>query len=247
MRWISVISILFAAIMNVNGQTPVGSWSDHLIYNTARAVCAGADEVFASTGSSILVYNKEYDELKKMSRINGLTTTGISAISWSEEHNTLLIAYVSTNIDLVRNNRIYNIPDISRKFIPGKKDINRIRMNGKYAYLACSFGIVVIDILKNEILDTWKPGSGSGSTEVWDVIFAGGRVFAATGAGVYSADPANTGLAYFGNWALLNNMPLPEGKYTLLAWAGGKLYANLSVKDAGGDYVYVWDLSLIHI
>jgi sugar lactone lactonase YvrE len=76
---------------------------------------------------------------------------------------------------------------------------------------------------------------------VWDVIFAGGRVFAATGAGVYSADPANTGLAYFGNWALLNNMPLPEGKYTLLAWAGGKLYANLSVKDAGGDYVYVWD------
>lgn len=241
MRWISVITVLIAAIMNMNGQTPVGSWSDHLIYNTASAVCAGATEVFASTGSSILVYNKEYDELKKMSRINGLTETGISAINWSEEHNTLLIAYSGANIDLVRDNRIYNIPDISRKYITGKKEINRIRMNGKYAYLACSFGIVVIDILKKEILDTWKPGSGSGNTEVWDMAFGNGRIYVATGAGVYTADPTNTGLAFYGNWTLLNNMPEPNGKYTSIVWSVNKLYVNLSVKNSGGDYLYVYD------
>ena len=241
MRWISLITVLFAVIINMNGQTPVGSWSDHLIYNTASAVCAGSSEVFASTGSSILVYNKDYDELKKTSRINGLTETGISTINWSEEHNTLVIAYTSTNIDLVRDNRIYNIPDISRKYIPGKKEINRIRMNGKYACLACSFGIVVIDILKNEIFDTWKPGSGSGTTEVWDIAFGDGKVYVATGAGVYSADPTNTGLAYFGNWTLLNNMPEPNGKYTSIVWSGNKLYVNLSVKNSGSDYVYVYD------
>ena len=119
------------------------------------------DEVFASTGSSIIVYNKEFAELKKMSRINGLTETGISTIAWSEENKTLIIAYTSTNVDLLKNNIIYNIPDIDRKYIPGKKEINRIRTNGKYAYLACSFGIVVVDLNKKEIYDTWKPGTGS--------------------------------------------------------------------------------------
>ena len=92
------------------------------------------------------------------------------------------------------NNIIYNIPDISRKYIPGKKEINRIRTNGKYAYLACSFGIVVIDLVKKEIYDTWKPGNGSETTEVWDIAFGNGKIYAATGMGVYSADIIKSGI-----------------------------------------------------
>ena len=241
MRRINLTALLLTAILNIYGQTPVGSWSDHLIYNSVSAVCAGSAEVYASTGSSILVYNKEYDELKKMSRMTGLTETGISAINWSEENNALLIAYISTNIDLIRDNRIYNIPDISRKYISGKKTINRIRMNGKYAFLACSFGIVVVDILKNEIFDTWKPGSGSETNEIWDITFGDGKVYAATAAGVYTADLSDTGLAYFGNWTLLINMPEPYGRYTSVVWSGNKLYANLSLTNSRGDYVYVYD------
>lgn len=235
------ITILLAAAIKLHAQTPVGSWSDHLVYNTASAVCAGTSEVYASTGSSVLVFNREYEELRKMSRINGLTETGISTLNWSEDHKTLVIAYTSTNIDLVKSNKIYNIPDINRKYIPGRKEINRIRINGRYAYLACSFGIVIIDIVKNEIYDTWKPGSGSGSSEVWDLAFGNERIYAATGAGVYSADPDNTGLAFFGNWTLLPGMPEPFGKYTAVVYSGNKLYANLSVNNAGGDYVYEYD------
>ncbi len=67
----------------LTGQQPVGSWSDHLRYNTANSIAAGPDEIYASTGSSILVYNKEYNELKKMSPVNGLSETGISSIGWS--------------------------------------------------------------------------------------------------------------------------------------------------------------------
>ena len=110
-----------------------------------------------------MVYNKEYDQLRKLSRVNGLTETGISTIGWSEQNQTLIIAYLTANIDLVAGNVILNIPDISRKYIPGKKSINRIRTNGRYAYLACSFGIVLIDLQKKEIYDTWKPGNGNGT------------------------------------------------------------------------------------
>ena len=239
MKKIPAILLLMLIGIQFNGQTPVGSWSDHLVYNTADCIAVGNDEVFASTGSSLLIYNKGFDELKKMSRINGLTETGISTIGWSEENKTLIIAYTSSNVDLLINNIVYNIPDISRKYIPGQKEINKIRTRGKYAYLACSFGIVVIDLAKKEINDTWKPGTGSESTEVWDIAFGNGKIYAATGMGVYSANLSDPGLSYFGNWELNTLLPNPLGKYTSLIFSDNKLYANLSDPLFAGDRVYV--------
>jgi hypothetical protein len=237
---LTLILLFFGALYS-SGQSPVGTWTDHLTYNTAKSVAVSTKEVFASTGTSIIVYNKEFAELKKMSRINGLTETGISTIAWSEENKTLVIAYSSTNVDLVKNNVIYNISDIARKYIPGRKEINRIRTNGKYAYLACSFGIVVIDLIKKEIYDTWKPGAGTGDTEVWDITFGNGFYYAATSMGVWSALQTDQGLAYFGNWKLINNLPQPSGKYNSIIYSGNKLYFNLSDPISGGDSVYSLD------
>ena len=245
-NFLSIVLLLISMILH--GQTPVGSWSDHLAYNTTDCVAVSTDQVFASTGSSIIIYNKTFAELKKMSRIDGLTETGINTISWSEENKTLVIAYTSTNIDLLQNNMIYNIPDFSRKNIPGEKKINRIRTTGKYAYLACSFGIVVVDLIKREIYDTWKPGNGSDDGEVWDIAFGNGKIYAATNNGVYSADLSNQGLSYFGKWNLVSLLPNPVAKYTLLTFSGNVLYVNFSDPLSGGDQVYaVSDISSLFL
>jgi hypothetical protein len=241
MKKVQVASLIILLSLELSGQTPVGSWSDHLVYNSANCVSAGTDDVFASTGASIIIYNKGLAELKKMTRINGLTETGIATITWSEEYKTLIIAYNSTNIDLLKNNIIYNIPDIYRKYIPGKKEINKIRTSGKYAYMACSFGIVVLDLNKKEIYDTWVPGNGTENNEVWDIAFGNGKIYAATDIGVYSANVSDLGLSYFGNWNLLNLLPNPLGKYTALIFSGNRLYANLSDPASGGDHIYTYD------
>ena len=240
-----IVNIIFLVncVAVLYGQTPVGSWSDRLIYNSAVDVCASSSEIYVSTGSSVMIFNKEYDELKKMSKINGLTETGISCIGWSEEYKTLIIGYASTNIDLVKKNSVINMPDIVRKYIPGDERINKIRIYGKYAYLACSFGIALIDIGKEEIYDVWKPGTASESVEILDIAFGDGKIFAATESGLYYSDQTSAGLAYFGNWSLINDLPEPYGTYNAVVWAGGKLYANLSKKDGSGDRVYVYDNS----
>lgn len=241
MRRLLIITCLLAFFHILRSQTPVGYWSDHLTYNSIRNIAAGSKEVFASTGSSLLVYNREYSELRKLSRINGLTETGISTIAWSEQFEVLIIAYSTANIDLLKDNNIFNIPDISRKYIPGKKEINRIRINGKYAYLACSFGIVLMDLQRKEIYDTWKPGNGSGENEVWDVAFGNGKVYAATGSGIYSGNLIDPGLAYFGNWSRVNSFPSPGGKYNLALFSGNQLYVNRTGQYFTGDSIYVLD------
>jgi hypothetical protein len=221
----------------LSGQLPVGSWSDHLRYNTANSIAAGSKEIYASTGSSILVYNKEYDELRRLSTVNGLSETGISAIGWSDENNMLVVAYTSTNLDLVTDNTVYNIPDIHNKYISGNKRINRIRIMGKYAYLATGFGIVVVDLVKREVHDTWKPGPGTDNNEVFDITFGNNRVYAATDLGIWYADPANQGLAYFGNWGQIAGLPDPDSKCTLAIFSGETLYCNIS-QGSIGDMIY---------
>jgi hypothetical protein len=243
-RILSLLSLSFFHLI-LFGQTPVGSWSDHLVYSTANSVAVSSDQVFASTGTSILIYNKQYAELKKMSRITGLSETGISTIAWSEENKTLIIAYKNTDVDLLKNNVIYNIPDILRKYIPGKKIINKIRTNGRYAYLTSSFGIIVIDLVKREINDTWKPGIDADGAEIFDIAFGNEKVFASTAIGVFTADITNAGLSYFGNWDRINSLPDPASKYTSLVFSGNKLYANQSGIGSSGDKVYAFDNSAL--
>lgn len=239
MKKILLLTLTWIVFINLPGQVPVGHWTDHLVYSTSVNVAVGTGNVYSSNGSSILIYNKGLSELKKLSHVNGLSDTGISSIAWSEENQTLVIGYTSTNIDLVINNIIHNLPEIERKYIPGKKTINRIRISGKFAYVACSFGIVVLDLTKKEISDTWRPGSSTGSMEVFDVAFGNGKIFAATEHGVYSASLNASGLSYFGNWSLAPFLPDPSGKYTAVLFSGGKLIVNLSDATAGGDAVYL--------
>ncbi len=238
MRSILIITGFILLSIPVNGQMPVGFWSDHLNYNTANNIAVGTNNVYVSTGSSVLVYNKEFNELKKLSRVYGLSETGISSIAWSEENRVLIIAYTNTIIDIVTDNTIYNVPDIYNKYIPGNKRINRIRTAGKFAYLACEFGIVVVDMVKREIHDTWKPGTGTDDTEVFDVAFGNDQVFAAAINGVWHADQSNPGLSYYGNWNRINDLPSPDTKYTHVIFSGGRLYVNESNPYSSGDAVY---------
>lgn len=234
-----IVSLFLFCLFSLSyGQSPVGTWTDHLVYNTAKNIALGGKEIFVSTGSSLFIYNNEYDELRKLSRVNGLSETGISTIAWSDEYQALIIAYTNANVDIIRDNVIYNIADIYRKYIPGRKEIKRIRTSGKYAYLACSFGIVVIDIVKKEIFDTWKPLEDSGNAEINDIALGNGKVYAVTGQGVYSADISEPGLAYYGNWTPVTSLPDPSGIYTAALFSDNVLYLNRSDLKLTGDTVF---------
>jgi len=230
---ITVLSLISGWLAS---QMPVGSWSDHLKYNTASAIAGNSLTIYASTGSSIIAWNSEFNELRRLSPVNGLSETGISDISWSEEKSILVIAYESTNIDLLTGNTIHNIPEIINKFTPGTIRINRVRTLGKNAYLATGFGIVIIDLEKKEIHDTWKPGPGTENNEVFDIAFGNGSVYAATENGLWQADISNQGLAYYGNWDLLS-MPEPASFCNHLIFSGETLYCNVP-QGSAGDKIY---------
>jgi len=224
-----------------NGQGAIGSWTDHLSYSASFCLAYGDNKIFSSAGNSLLINDLQYDATEKMTRLNGLTETEISTIAWSENEECLIIAYSSTNIDVVKNRVITNIPDIKRKYIGGVKEINLIRTNDRYAYLACSFGIVILDLKNSVISDTWKPGADSESNEVFDITFFDGNIYAATASGVYYAPVDRIGLSYFDNWEKINSLSSVSSGFSCIATCEEFVYAGCNDESTGEATIYKLD------
>lgn len=214
-----LIFIIIQLSLALQAQNPIGTWEDQLPYQDVKIICAGNEEIFAATDHAIIVFNKKYNEARKLSTVHGLTEYGISAIDFSEESESLVIVYSSTNLDIYKNGRITNIPDVYNNYIAGKKVISRVKCRGNYAYLISSFGIVLLDIDKAEIYDTWNPSLDGSRNEVFDITFAGNNIYAATSQGLLYADANNTSLTYFGNWSRVPDIP------------AGKIYSDLETID----------------
>ncbi len=239
-----MIPMLVLQIHHGYAQGPVGSWSDHLPYHQVRFVTGGMDEIYGSTEYAISIFNRTYNELRKLSKVNGLSDCGISSIEYSSDKEALVIAYLSGNVDIYENGNIKNIPDIMNYFTPGDIKINRIRTYDDYAYLACNRGIIILNIEKYEIKDTWRPSVHGNQNEVFDVSMHGDTVFAATGNGLFKASADNQGLAYYGNWDILKGSS--GNIYNCLESVNGKLFINKRNNTTGEDSVFYINDGLIN-
>lgn len=199
----SIIS-LFLFLVMITGfaqTTGIGQWRDHLPYSNCIAVKEVGSRIYCATPYSIFYYDKEDNSIQRINKINGLSDIGISAMNYNATYNTLVIAYTNANIDLIKNNTIINISDIKRASILGNKTINDIYFIGQYAYLSCGFGIVVLDMDKEEIHDTYYIGDNGAQVNVLGLTKDDqDTLFAATEHGLYLAYAKSPNLANYQSW-----------------------------------------------
>ncbi|WP_462318543.1 PorZ beta-propeller-like domain-containing protein, partial [Marinilabilia sp.] len=137
-------------------------------------------------------------------RINGLSDSGISAIKALEDQNTILIGYENGNIDVFRDGQIFNIPDLKIESINASKRINHFRYHNGFAYCSTGFGILKIDLDKNEIASTFIIGDEATFLKVNSTFIDGSFIYAATSSGVLRAD-LNSSLAFYENWHIISD------------------------------------------
>lgn len=205
----------------------VGEWRDHLPYNSFIAVTETPDKVFGATPYALLTFNKNDESIERFTKINGLSDIEISDVRYSDELQTVVLAYTNTNIDLFKGNYIINIPDIKRKPILGNKVINTISFRGDYAYLSCGFGIVVLDVVREEIADTWYIGSQGSQINVFDLTHNDTSFFAATEDGILYASVDHPNLADYTAWQRMTSAPFSYQEYSMVEFFSGNLFAVL--------------------
>ena len=237
-RYLLLIFIFFTVYQAV-AQRANASWKDYLSYNFATKVAVSPNKIFCATKGGLFYYDREDNSVNKFNESDGLSDVGIETISYSDEYDLLIVAYTNCNIDLVYNSgSIINIPYIKLKQFTGEKKINNIPLFSGEAYLACSFGIVVLDLDKREVENTYIIGEGGGYLVVNDIEVFENNIYAATNEGLYVADYNSPNLLDYENWHRIENVPHFSEKFNHLVVHSGTLIANYTQGEPNNDEMF---------
>lgn len=210
----------------------IGQFRLHLPYHQGIAVAEAGDQVYCATADGFFSFDKEYNSLKTLSRIDGFSDNRVQTLRYDSLTSSLLIAYQNTNLDLVRDGRIININDIFRKPMTGAKRIYHISFRDKLAYLSASFGLVVLDLVKLEIKETYSNLGPKGTPlEVFASTTLNDSLYIATSKGVMAARLSHPNLLDFQNWRTFSSAqglpdPAPGQEIRTIASFQNKVYAG---------------------
>jgi len=242
MRKIYLFLMLLVLTVPGRSQIRVGEWQDHLSFSQAISLVEARGIVYCATSSGLYSYDLSTAEITKWSKVNGLSDLNISCMAYSEDHNTLIIAYSNSNIDLLRNNRIINIPDIKQKSMTGSKIINSINVDGDNAFLSCGFGIIKLNLNRDEVASTYFMGPDGSHLEVFEtIIFNYDSIFAATSKGIFKAETDDPELEDYRVWETVPGQPFAGETFNHLAYNEGKLWASHLKTTGSVDSIFTYN------
>jgi hypothetical protein len=205
---------------------PIGSWSVHLPYFQCKTVTGSATHIWSATDNSLFRVTKADMSMEVITKIEGLSDLSIGALEYNSANDVLVVGYQNGNIDLIKGNKIINLPDIKRSQIVADKSINDIYFIGNYAYLATGFGVVVVDTDRNEIKDTYLIGANGAYIRTYQIVSDGFVIYVSTASGISFANLSDPFLSNYAAWSQMPGIPI--GIYNTITLFNNKLVANLS-------------------
>ncbi len=197
------IGILFSYLAgwSQNSIGGIGSWREHFNNHSIQQVVKG-DKIYAASWYQLVSVDPK-GAIEYIGKSNGLNEVGIKKIRWHEATNQLMIAYENSNIDIIKGDQIYSLKDIELTNLFSDKGINDLYLIGNWALVSTNFGIVVVDLIKHEIKDTWFPNNNRQASITYQVATTLDSLYAVTENGIFSTALKNNWI----NSNQWNNLP----------------------------------------
>lgn len=219
-----LIVALLACAGRALAQQAIGQWRDHLPYLRMVDVAQGNGIIYTATNTGVFSFDPASGEIARINKTNILSDVDIRGLKWNPTLGLLLVYYGNGNLDILQGNSGFNLGDIKRSAILGNKAINGIHCEGTLAYLACGFGIVVVDLERREVKETWFIGPNGEQVVVNAVTFSTDSIYAATTTGLYTASRNAPNLSAFTSWQRRMDMgpQMADGPFELAVTFGGR-------------------------
>lgn len=207
MKKLLLILLTLSVVHCTYSQSAIGSWKTHISYTNISQITQSQDKIYGISTGALFSVGKNDNIIETYSKTYGLNDNNIHIIEYSDFNNLLFIAYNNSNIDLMTEyGDIVNISDIYRKNMSGSKQINHIYFYNNYAYLACDFGITILDLDKQEFTETYIIGEAGSTEKVIKTCIQNSDIYALTENNILIGNTSNN-LINYQNW---NKLQLPE-------------------------------------
>jgi len=157
-------------------------WRTYLSYHNATGVAETNTQVYVLANGSLYSYGKSDEKITLHSKQSGLNDTDVSIIKYDPGTHTLIIVYSNGNIDLYDNDGIKNMPYLKNATGIQSKKVNNIYFRNHFAYFSTDFGIMVVNLERKEVSDTYNL-----NRKVNAVCVKGDSIYASTDKGLLKA------------------------------------------------------------
>ncbi len=190
LAFVLLVSLVVCCTHSLAG-IPVGSWRTHFSYNDVSQVEYAPNEIYAIANGKLFSFDKN-GQISTHTTLSGLNGLEVAFIHWSEAIHGLLVCYSDGNIDLIQSGIIKNLPDFKNKPMTADKTVYSVRVVGSTAYLSTGVGLLVVNLVKREISELYKPLLKTDpytiQETVYDAVSMGDSLFLATPKGLYAGN-----------------------------------------------------------
>lgn len=196
--WLTMALCCCIGKMVAQENIPIGTWRTHLSFNSVSHMAEGDGKIFAASSNGVMHVSLSDGTTGVYSTLNALSNTGISALAFDETRKQLVVGYNNGGVDLLSDEqsiaftRLINPPDITVA-----PSINHILISGTLAYFSTNYGVVIFDLTRNEVKETWRNiGPEGQSLVVYQSTVLNGNIFLGTSNGVLMGNLSDNLLDY---------------------------------------------------
>jgi hypothetical protein len=204
-------------------QLSMGKWRTHFSYNSVVQIAQSKNKIYAVSDGALYSIDKQDGNVEFYSKVSGLNGTSISRIEYDPANDQLVIIYENGNIDLLGTGGVTNIPDLYNKQMSANKEVNQINFYQNKAYLSCDFGIVVLNMQKKEVADTYYIGTNGSDVKLLGTAVLNGTIYALSQTTLYNASVTGSQLVNYASWSTLSGLP-GSGDFQAIGIFAGKLF-----------------------
>lgn len=224
------------------GQLAMGEWRTHFSYDNVNTIAQSPNRVYAVSNGALFSVDKRDGSIEFYSKLSGMNDAAVSDIVYSSDNDCLIIIYENSNIDIMRSGGITNVPDLYNKQLGSSKAINDVFVYGELAYLSCDFGLMVVNLAKNEVAETCYIGENASQVKVLNTVVYHDSIYAVTESALYATATSNPNIVNYEYWNVTSAENLPGSGVVeqihsfgddLLLLRNGKVYKRSS---SGGGW-----------
>lgn len=201
MKKTGLLILLFLTTVISMAKNEIEKWNTHFSYNNTTKICLTENKVFALANKHLYSISKEDGVINTHTRIDGFSENEVLDIQYNKDIKCLIIVYINSNIDILESDgTIFNIPDLYKKNISVNKTVNQITMDKEFAYLATEFGIVVVNLKKKEIANTYIIGPDATRIPIYGITIDNEYIYALSTEYIFKAKKENKNLLDYNFW-----------------------------------------------
>lgn len=197
----------------------IGDWRQHLPWQRSVYVTQSDKNVYLATEWAVVEIDKADRSPRFLTKVEGLSDVGMKLIRYNAAAGALILVYTNSNLDLYYPDQgsVLNLPFIKTNLnIIGDKQIYDVAFDGKFAYLACGFGVLKLNLERAEVEYTTFTG-----VAVKSVALFNNSLYAGTDEGLFRIPAGDVNPEDFSRWEMIGaGLPAGAAVDHMIVWNG---------------------------